>query len=154
MGTNFYCTKIPTAEEHQKMQELLMEKQYEKLKELIEESNPTYHIGKRSAGWQFLFAPHKSLYQPWETPNPWENTLESIKEYLAREDVVIKDEYGEVFTSEQFWNDEIGYCLYNNLDKYINGEQYDEREMSKFPCASHEFTTKEGLRFSTDIDFS
>ena len=55
MGTNFYLCHVPTVKEHIEMQELLAKKQYETLKNKIEESTREYHIGKRSCGWQFLF---------------------------------------------------------------------------------------------------
>ena len=50
MSTNFYLCHIPTVKEHIEMQELLAKKQYETLKNKIEESTREYHIGKRSCG--------------------------------------------------------------------------------------------------------
>ena len=160
MGTNFYCKHIPTEEEYNKMQEALTNRQLDRLRKLLDESQKEYHIGKRSRGWQFLFAPHIKLrsgfWNSGEVVSPWENTLESIKEYLSRPDVVIFNEYAEEFTPEQFWNEEIGNYLYNDPDNYINCEQYYKKhpnQRSGIILEDTEFTTDEGLRFSTDEDF-
>lgn len=160
MGTNFYAKHIPTEEEYNKMQEALTNRQLDKLEELIHDAKKEYHIGKRSGGWQFLFAPHVKLrsgfHNSGEVVSPWENTLESIKEYLSRPDVEIYDEYGNKFTPEQFWNEEIGECLYNDPENCINGEQYYKKypnQRSGLFMEDTEFTTDEGLRFSTDEDF-
>ena len=160
MGTNYYCKHIPTEEEYKKMQETLTNKQLDKLEELLHDAKKEYHIGKRSCGWQFLFAPHIKIREGFansgQVVSPWENTLESIKEYLSRPDVIIYDEYGTEFTPEQFWNKEIGHSLYNDPENFINGEQCDEKypnQRSGISLDSMEFTTEEGLRFSTDEDF-
>lgn len=161
MGTNFYAKHIPTEAEYEEMQKALTERQLDKLEELIHESRKKdYHIGKRSGGWQFLFAPHIKLrsgfYNSGKIVSPWENTLESIKEYLSRPDVEIYDEYGQKFTPEQFWNEEVGESLYNDPEKYINGEQYYKKypnQRSGIFLEDTEFTTEEGLRFSTDEGF-
>lgn len=161
MGTNFYCRKIPTASEMTEMQKTLAERQYDKLQELISNSAKEYHIGKRSGGWQFLFAPHikrrSGFSDSGQIVSPWEETISSIKKYLSRDDIEIYNEYGEKFSFYDFWNEEIGYCLFNDPEKYINSEQY----YKKYPSQnSHiflepmEFTTEEGLRFSTDQDFA
>ena len=152
MGTNFYLKHIPTEKEHQEMQELLMKKQYDDLKKLNESSTVSYHIGKRSCGWQFLFAPHEDTHG---NKNPWNNTLQSLKEWLSNPEYVIEDEYGEQFTPEQFWDEEIGPYLYHSKE-CINGYDYDAEEGHKgyFSASRYEFTTEEGLRFSTDIEFS
>ena len=162
MGTNFYARHIISESEYAEMEKKLVERNLKDLRELLDKAEKEYHIGKRSGGWQFLFAPHIYMRDDWrkgEIVSPWENTLESIKEYLARPDVEIYDEYGDKFTPEQFWNDEIGYCLYNDPEKYINGEQYDQMEKQKgkynyYETESFEFTTEEGLRFAKDAEFS
>ena len=150
MGTNFYLRRIPTEKEHQEMQEKLMQKQYEELQELISEYTVVYHIGKRSGGWQFLFEPHKDNYHQ----NPWDNTLESLKKCLSDPNYEIFNEYGEKFTSEQFWEKEVGKSLYNDPKHYINGHQFDQMQKNDPFTANYEFITKEGLRFSTSTGFS
>ena len=160
MGTNFYARHIPTEAEYVEMQKALTERQLDKLEELIKQSKAEYHIGKRSCGWQFLFAPHVKLRSGFENSgkivSPWENTLESIKKYLSRSDVEIYDEYGQKFTPDEFWNEEVGESLYNDPEHYINGDQYYKKypnQRSSMFLENTEFTTEEGLRFSTDEDF-
>lgn len=159
MSTNFYCTVIPTEEQIAEMQSALIKKQMKSLQDMINCYSVTYHIGKRSVGWQFLFCPHikirKGFWDTGHVKSPWENTLESIKKFLAREDVVIEDEYGRKYTSDQFWK-EIGPCLYNDPEYYINGDQYYKRSGESWMLINDdfEFITEEGLRFSTDDDFS
>ena len=155
MGTNFYLCHIPTVKEHIEMQELLAKKQYEELKNKIEEVTHQYHIGKRSCGWQFLFEAGTGDLKPdddgyYRLNNPWSNNLQSLKEWLSKSEYIIKNEYGDIFTSEQFWN-EINECLYNNPEKYINGEQHYEmcRKRGEECCVDHkEFTSPDGLRFT------
>ena len=162
MGTNFYAKHILTEAEYEEIQKALTDGQLDKLEELIYESKKKdYHIGKRSGGWQFIFAPHIKLRDGFKNSgqvvSPWENTLASLKEYLSRPDVEIYDEYGEKFTSDEFWNNEVGKSLYNDPEHYINGEQYYKKypnEHSGMFLTNTEFTTEEGLRFSTDEDFS
>lgn len=161
MGTNFYARHIPTEAEYVEMQKALTERQLDKLEELIKQSKAEYHIGKRSGGWQFLFAPHVKLRSGFsdsgKVVSPWENTLVSLKEYLSRPDVEIYDEYGRKFTPDKFWNEEVGESLYNDPEHYINGQQYYQKypnQRSGMFLESTEFTTEEGLRFSTDEDFS
>ena len=160
MGTNFYARHIPTEAEYVEMRNALAERQLDKLSKLIKDSKAEYHVGKRSCGWQFLFAPHVKLRHGFrnsgEIVSPWENTLESIKEYLSRPDVEIYDEYGRQFTPDEFWNEEVGESLYNDPEHYINGEQYYEKypnQRGGMFLEDTEFTTEEGLRFSTDEDF-
>jgi hypothetical protein len=107
------------------------------------------HLGKRSGGWQFIWNHNDKKY--------YQDNLESIKEFLNDGDGWIEDEYGERFTPEQLLNDKIGACLYNDPERYINGHQYDEREnyyCAWKNCGQYEYTTSDGLRFSTSTDFS
>ena len=129
MGTNYYLCHVPTVKEHLEMQELLAKKQYEDLKNKIEKSTHRYHIGKRSCGWQFLFEAGKGGLKSgddgyYRLNNPWSNNLQSLKEWLSKSEYVIQNEYGDIFTSEQFWNEEVGKSLYNDPDRYINCGQY------------------------------
>ena len=149
MGTNYFLCHVPTVKEHLEMQELLAKKQYEALKNKIEEVTHQYHIGKRSCGWQFLFEAGKGGTDnnfEYYVKNPWTNNLQSLKEWLSKSEYVIKNEYGVIFTSEQFWNEEVGESLYNDPDKYINCEQYYKDKPRYFD--NREFTSSDGLRFS------
>lgn len=145
MGTNFYACRVRTNVEHEAIQKACVEHQYEKVKELIDNSEKRYHIGKRSGGWQFIFESTKSG-APWE-----DNTLASIKKFLSDPSVRIENEYSEQFSPEEFWKNEVGPSLYHDPENYINGEDYDKKDPSRthyYTWRDVEFTTGEGIRFS------
>lgn len=150
MGTNFFCAEKISRRQRSKIKSLLMEyievvdkvntacdfhELYSKYNEMILDIIPErVHLGKRSHGWQFLWDYHDGRY--------FKANLESIKEYLK--DKIIVDEYGEVFSLDQFLDDEIGYCLYNADGKLEDGM----REYSRYT-----FISDDGLRFSKSEDF-
>lgn len=144
MGTNFYLRDPKKAEQGKKEAlKIINDSQsifskYINKKDYIENVNNNYfwlirdqlhniidnvfndaemvgiHIGKRSKGWQFFWDPHEFRYYK---PNK-----EALIEWLKSGEII--NEYGEVFTFDEFWNNEIGYCLYHDPDKYINSEDY------------------------------
>ena len=164
MSTNFYARHIPTEQEYNEMKEALDARDFDKLQELLDKYQHWYHIGKRSDGWQFLFVPHTQKYvesysikqiETGRVLSPWEDTLASIKEYLSRDDVQIVDEYDKKFTVNEFFNNEISYCLYHDKDNAINGKDYDSKEpFHRVSIAKNEYTTEEGLRFAIDDNWS
>jgi hypothetical protein len=97
MGTNFYVRKGETS----------------------------VHIGKSSAGWKFLFAPHPELY---------DQTRASINRYLKLNKENFYDEYGEKVDLEEFWED---------IDWKKDGRE-----------ESGDIITEEGLRFAKEDNFS
>lgn len=116
MGTNFYV-KIPikhrqkTLQAAEKFVKLLKEDKLDKYDvqdfctEIQENFKDQYiHLGKRSCGWAFCWDANELKY--------YEPTLASIKKFIDDNDGIIVDEYNEVFTWDQFINDEIGYCLH------------------------------------------
>lgn len=153
MGTNFYCRKIDR--KHRKMfsDDLNELSQYitynidnieldlvEKVKEFIESNSDLeeeIHLGKRSYGWQFLWDYHNGKY--------FKPNLESIKNFLSQDDIAIYNEYGEHFTVDQLFNDELNNSLYKDSthDDGMNGG-YSE----------YYFKSEDGLRFSKFEDFS
>ena len=164
MGTNFYKIK-PKKVKQEKIKEI--KESFDNILKTLENGNnirsytindlldklqeqkvEKIHLGKRSGGWQFLWNHNNKQY--------YQDNLESIKEFLNDGDGWIEDEYGEIFTPEQFLNDEIGYCLYNDPEKYINGYQYDKQENHHYSwqtCGHYEYTASDGLRFSTSTEF-
>lgn len=154
MGTNFYCRKINQATKDELR--IKFDKLHEDLIESIEDASPSYqsiinnfmwdnenlikeiHLGKRSAGWQFLWDYHNGIY--------FKPTLESIKEFLSQKDIVIYDEYNTRYSLDQFINEEIGaylYCDANHSNGYGGSINWDEY-----------YFTNDGLRFSKFEDFS
>ena len=152
MGTNFYCRKIDR--KHRKM----FSKDLSALNEhislnidnpeinLLEEVNrfisdyrdfeKEIHLGKRSYGCQFLWDYHDGKY--------FNSNLNSIKEFLSQDDIIIHDEYGNFYEVEQLFNDELANCLYKDAmhDDGMDGE-YSE----------YYFKSEDGLRFSKFEDF-
>lgn len=129
---------------------------YEKVKKI--------HLGKRSGGWQFLWNHNRfKLYGP---------TIKSIRKYLENTEGQIVDEYGEKFTVEQFFNDEIGYYLYRNEDCMTAEDYHSKYQSLYYPCPTvqleyknkiytsnkfGEFLIGRGksvLRFASSDDFS
>lgn len=144
MGTNFYARRIPTQEEiealHNRVDEVAMGiYDISSITDVVE-TGCDIHLGKRSMGWQFNWEYHPEYYS---------DNLESIKKFLSRDDIVIVDEYNTEFSLDEFLNEEIGYCLYNDPEKYINGMQYDEKYGYKYNAVSgREWISGDGLRFT------
>lgn len=108
---------------------------HRKYNEMISDIIPErVHLGKRSYGWQFLWDYHDGRY--------FKANLESIKKYLK--DKIIFDEYDEVFSLDQFLNEEIVDYLYNTDGKLHDGIE----------TLSSDYFISDGLRFSKSEDFS
>lgn len=110
MGTNFYIRRRATLEEKRTICDLVHNSQWALAGDLFPRS---IHIGKRSGGWQFLWNPlilDELTDRGYQRPH----TAEQIKDLLNHYDIF--DEYGEKFTYQQFWNDEVGGFLYQDPD--------------------------------------
>ena len=93
MGTNYYASF------HKKVKCVHCEK------ELMEETPyATLHIGKASAGWQFVFQCYRQGYHNMSDPeyNLGSPSAWLIKLYKNRDTVIINDEYGRTITFEDF----------------------------------------------------
>lgn len=141
MGTNFYARIIPKEEDikrvHRIIDGYLTGNTLEIDDDILKDSVQKIHLGKRSCGWQFLWQ---------NNPKYYDDNLESIKEFLSRDDVIIYNEYEERFTLEKFLDKEIGYCLYNDPEYFMNGRQYAEKHNESFDNFG-EWTIEDGLRF-------
>ena len=153
MGTNFYCRKIDRKYRKMFSKDLSALNEYILLNinnpkiNLLEEVNKfisdycdfekEIHLGKRSYGWQFLWEYHNGKYF---NPN-----LDSIKEFLSQDDIIIYDEYENFYEVEQLFNDELSDCLYKDAihDDGMGGEY-----------SKYFFKSEDGLRFSKFEDFS
>lgn len=152
MGTNFYCRKIDR--KHRKMfskdlnalnehislnidnPEINLLKEVNRFISAYRDFEKEIHLGKRSYGWQFLWDYHDGKY--------FNSNLDSIKEFLSQDDIVIYDEYGNFYEVEQLFNDELANYLYKDAmhDDGMDGE-YSE----------YYFKSEDGLRFSKFEDF-
>ena len=104
--------------------------------------NESIHLGKRSGGWQFLWQFNDGKF--------YSDNLNSIKEFLNNPDYQIVDESGNVFTTEEFLNDEFGRCLYKTDDLWDLEHYWKVNPPAHDYMYSHlndEWTSKDGLRF-------
>lgn len=145
MGTNFYFIPKISDEDVQDIltnaKKLAESKNYLDLKELKSKVYKTVteiHLGKRSGGWQFLWNHNDLKYY-----NP---DLKSIKEFLEENEGIIYDEYGDFYTVEQFFNEEIKNCLYKDSN-HVDSKTY-RKEHPNEPY--HNPTSKE-LHYKNNI---
>ena len=159
MGTNFYAIEKISREKRDKIinltSNMLIDFEYndnitrtwEEYQESITKELPKpIHLGKRSAGWQFLWdypAIYNGMFKThfWEMNNEYEINLNTIKEFLK--DKIIFDEYENEYTLDSFL-EEIKDVLYkkDGLDDGMNGEY------------STQYFISNGLRFSRFTGFS
>lgn len=145
MGTNFYCREKLNTSSRNRLKAILktldicvdsnnINEIYSNVNRFIKCIPEEIHLGKRSAGWQFLWNYHNGKY--------FKPTLKSIKDFLK--DKEIYDEYGRYFTLDQFINDELAQCLYKD-------NTHNDGMSSEY--SSHYFIS-DNLRFSKFEDFS
>ena len=159
MGTNFFLRHKATLEQKKRIKNFVDEDNFDNAIQVIKESTKIIHVGKRSYGWQFLFDLHRN--KEWEDDEggieiePNDFSLETVQKYIndnvTSGEWVLEDEYGEEFTPEQFWKEEVGESLYNDPEHYINGKQYDAKHPDErhYYLENTEYTTKDGLRYDT-----
>lgn len=149
MGTNFYY-KIPLKKrEIEDLRNAITEDpaltDFEELCIAYTEGH-VIHLGKRSAGWQFLWDLNNGDY--------YKDNLQSIKDFLNNSGGWVENEYGEKFTVEGFFED-IGPWLYKS-EKYCDAELYHKLHPEE-PCYYEprdiEYQS-DNLRFSKSTDFS
>lgn len=145
MGTNFYCREKLNINSRNRLKSILktldicidsnniveIQNNADRFIKCIPEE---IHLGKRSAGWQFLWDYHNGKY--------FKPTLKSIKDFLK--DKEIYDEYDRYFTLDQFINDELDQFLYKN-------ETHNDGMNSEY---STQYFISDGLRFSKFENFS
>lgn len=195
MGTNYYARIIPSKKRKDYLKKLINEDKFIEIDNELESMYGRYsddktseaseiHLGKRSAGWKFLFNPNYEKYYPL--------TREGLMNFLKREDVVIYSEYfnGDnhvygytddpdephdnneyLWTPEQFmnmalnWGKEDGWSgreyeeyEYEKTGKKGSYTKYgDERELFwKEKGYNPEYYNffNDGMRWSTCCDFS
>lgn len=144
MGTNYYARILPTKERKEKLKKLIDEDSFDEIEDLYQELyvDTEIHLGKRSAGWKFLFNPNYEKYYPL--------TKEGLLKFLNRDDVIIYNEYfgsdgvyeytkdpdsvdnmtEYLWTPEQFMNMALNWG--NDPDKPgWSGKEYEEWEQKE-----------------------
>lgn len=165
MGTNFYAKIKRKSRERdeilKRVKSYINENDFEPVDRIFKEGVDTIkiHLGKRSAGWKFLFNANRGKY--------YELTKEGITKFVESEaSGKVEDEYGREFTIEDFWEDEIknflnkGYDLesyYHDHPEDILPEYcYDKgcSELVKYNPNKYGEFYNDGLRFTTCDEFS
>ena len=143
MGTNYYARILPTKERKEKLKKLIDEDSFDEIEDLYQELyvDTEIHLGKRSAGWKFLFNPNYEKYYPL--------TKEGLLNFLKQDNIIIYNEYFKdndgkyeysddpdsaseeyLWTPEQFMEMAINWG--NNPDKPgWSGREYEEWEQSE-----------------------
>lgn len=83
-----------TPEQKKEVIDAINNDQYNEARDIMNEVKDI-HIGKRSAGWKFLWDANEFKY--------FEPTKESLIEWLKSGQII--DEYDQEFTFDEFWND-------------------------------------------------
>lgn len=162
MGTNFYMKKKMTDIEKLEIYEKIDKCEYDDAISILQ-NYKEIHIGKRSAGWKFLWDAQNFQY--------FKPDKDSIIDWLKCGGTIF-NEYGEEFTFDQFWDDEIRGFLdkgldleshykeeeKNKRDYYIHTLKESERQgyldsYGVYPNVYGEFYIGD-LRFTTSVDFS
>lgn len=119
MGTNFYLHKKLTKSQKADLYKCaIINDDYDSAVEILEAVKPI-HIGKRSLGWKFLWNANQFRY--------FEPNRKSIVKFLKSG--VIKNEYGETFTYEQFMKDEIAGFLKSGYDLETYEKEHTEEKL-------------------------
>lgn len=159
MGTNFYAVIPVKKRDKEKAKKLIDENKFSEAADLLKDITKEIHLGKRSAGWKFLFNANLRKY--------YELTREGINKFFAKNNVIIKDEYGVEYTAEEFWNSEIGKFLEKGYDlesyyndnpneiirSYIDYSQLIPPELKKYNPNKYGEFYSDGLRFTITEDF-
>jgi hypothetical protein len=158
MGTNFYLRKRISDRDKLIIIDKILNNDYKSAIQMIPSD---IHIGKRSGGWRFHWDHN---YFNYYRPNK-----ESLIEWLHSG--IILDEYGEIFTFDQFWDEEVGNCLTKGWDMQSYADEhgpsnywdpYSRKQELLRRCPeleNIEFTNQgdfyiDGLRYSVLTDYS
>jgi len=102
MGTNYYRVNIPSKEDITKIHEMVDEQLFnaisnatDTVESFIYDKTKSIHICKISGGWKVAFDHNWGKY--------YEPNRASLEKFLSEPNTIIKDEYGEVFSPEEFW---------------------------------------------------
>lgn len=166
MGTNFYARIIPTKERKKELCNLIeSSNDFRKIKEVIQETygnafiedgtlkGGVIHLGKRSAGWKFLWNPncyviHNGHIEWVDNGNGFKSghyipepstlyklynlTKKGIKDFIDRDYIEVYDEYGEKQDKEEFFKEAIEWTTWNDREAW-DSKTYAEYERKNNP---------------------
>lgn len=163
MGTNFYALRLPTRERKNKLSSLLEGTDFYQIQQEIDRTFGDFgmdgdiptggkiHLGKRSAGWKFLWNPNMWCVKHGHITNgsyiPEPNTFFSlypltkvgIWDFLKNPNIVVINEYNEKQNKENFFNDAINWTTWQGEPAW-DSKTYSEWERSQgnnvdtYPC--------------------
>lgn len=104
MGTNFYRIR-KISDSDKKLMHVLIDankifggtEDYDSVENLLKHYKERIHLGKRSAGWKFLWNHNWKKY--------YDLTQDCLREFLAEPGTIIIDEYGKEYSANQFWHE-------------------------------------------------
>lgn len=180
MGTNFFGRIIPSKSRKEKLQTAIENNDFSTIHELYSQmyGNLRYegdefrgsnvHLGKRSAGWKFLWNPNlypiTEIYKDengmWVSSKEltghyfYPLTLEGIKTFVNRDDVEIYDEYGEKQDKEEFLDMAINWVTWKDEPAYDSKTYYEEYpyDYSGYACNNRitQYLEQIGMEFISD----
>lgn len=161
MGTNFYARVIPSQKRKEELKRLIDTNDFNSIKNKIEETFGRFqvdsmhpeitgviHLGKRSAGWKFLWNPNiyivrhghlqkqqvedgHFIYNYIRDPDTafylYPLTKQGIKEFIDRDDIEIYDEQGEKSDKNEFYQEAINWVTWKNFDTNEIKEAWDSK---------------------------
>lgn len=162
MGTNYYARVIPTKK--RRLQLCMLINESKDFDNIINEVNKTYgncelhssediiegviHLGKRSAGWKFLWNPNiwiehtghiengKYVSDPPIPRYIYPLTKKGIKEFIDRADIEIYDEYNEKQDKDIFFKEAVEWTTWKGKEAW-DSKSYEEWELSENPNYKH-----------------
>lgn len=167
MGTNYYARILPSKKRKDEIKKAIDDNDFNKVNQLIDKTYgmPIYdfiegsfsagvvHLGKRSAGWKFLWNPNwykmakghseekvndngsktiRWVDDGYDVFKFYDLTKESIKSFIDREDVEIYNEYDEKQDKEEFYEMAMNWG-YDKDNEGWDGDSYEEWERKQNP---------------------
>ena len=187
MGTNYYARILPSKKRKDEIKKAIDDNDFNKVNQLIDKTYgiPIYdfiegnfsagvvHLGKRSAGWPFLWNPNwykmakghseekvndngsKTIHwvdDGYDVFKFYDLTKESIKAFIDREDVEIYNEYDEKQDKEEFYEMAMNWG-YNKDDEGWDGDSYEEWEHNQNPNYTPMNYETDYTRFIKELGF-
>ena len=175
MGTNFYARIIPSKKRKQELHQAIDDNNASMVKSLVHDmygsihmnwesqeiEGGCVHLGKRSAGWKFLWNPnifqvrngHSEkvtngdgsisfhwVSEPDTAKYLYPLTKAGIKAFIDREDIEIYDEYGEKQDKEQFFKEALEWTTWRGKEAWDSDAYYKEYPEKKQWSCKNEYT--------------
>jgi hypothetical protein len=176
MGTNFYARRIIPSENDRiviggyidsaDMEDAIESdvSEFDSIAQYVNEGNEV-HLGKRSAGWKFLWNPNVfKIKNRWRYTYPL--TKQGITDFLNQEGMVITDDYGKTYEPDEFLAMAFNWCVdgldnkeYQTNPKYEAGSYYPDNPKVLEKWRSMGFNPEyynfysDGMVFSTCVNF-